>query len=227
MCWGAAKGRALCPPWLGQTLSLAVGEYSDETDASASARHFYTPRPVCSGRGTGRRSERFDRTKSNPPFCVEGQKAKGLKDTRWSGPYKTKSNTVTMTPRSLSRGFNFLIFQFNVELWVSSLIGRDTLWIGQISVAEQLTLWSLLDIQILVLLLIIHNWNNLCLVKSYMNCDTTAEYRVEYSAACVPVFFFFSPTFSMWLNGPERRIDPRRRTIRKQSSSRSRSSGGN
>lgn len=42
MCWAAAKGRALDPPWWVKALSLVVGEYSDETDFPVSAQGFYT-----------------------------------------------------------------------------------------------------------------------------------------------------------------------------------------
>lgn len=48
----SSSRQSFVSPMMGQTLSLAVGEYSDETDACTSAPHFYT-RPLCSRRGLG------------------------------------------------------------------------------------------------------------------------------------------------------------------------------
>lgn len=75
-------------------------------------------------KGTGRLTERFDRTKSNPPFCVEGQKAKGLKDTGWSRPYKTQSNTDDDSTQSVSRFISLIsqildfILSFEFLVWL-------------------------------------------------------------------------------------------------------------
>lgn len=82
-CWGAATGRALCPPWwaklsplgLASTQMRLVSRLQIGTFIPSAGFHQWT----------GRHRQRFDRTKSTPPSCVEGQKAKGLKDTHCSG----------------------------------------------------------------------------------------------------------------------------------------------
>lgn len=84
MYWGAAKGRALSPPWwVVEALSLGCNEYSDETGPSASAGVLYTLSQIMSEYWEAQRG--LWMLKVHPTLLCGGTKAKGLKNTRGSG----------------------------------------------------------------------------------------------------------------------------------------------
>lgn len=89
-CWGAATGRALCPPWWVKLSPLGLASTQMRLVSRLQIGTFIPSAGFC--QWTGRHRLRFDRTKSTPPSRVEGQKAKGLKDTHCSG--LTKPNPI-------------------------------------------------------------------------------------------------------------------------------------
>lgn len=80
MCWGAAKGRALSPPWWVRWSSLPLGLASTlrRLTPQLQLESFIRSAELW---GRGGTDSGFERSKSTPPFCVEGQRQKVWQDT--------------------------------------------------------------------------------------------------------------------------------------------------
>ena len=100
MCWGAAKGRALNPPWWAKLSPSELASTQMRLDGELEFRTFIPSTGLC--QKTGRHRHRFERSKYTPPSCVEGQRQKVSKILISQKSYKTK---------------HFLNTQYTQDLW--------------------------------------------------------------------------------------------------------------
>lgn len=108
-CWGAAKGRAWCPPWWARAApSPGVYEYSDETDYSELAQDFYT---LSWAPGRLEAPTVIWLLKVHPTLLCGGTKAKGL-----------YPKLAWITHSKCANNIGFLHFDFLLKKWSLNLL---------------------------------------------------------------------------------------------------------